>query len=170
MGIAIPGGEFSLLDTDGNVISGVDVVGELQYKGDNVTLGYAECGDDLVKGDENNGVLLTGDMAKRDPDGFYFIVGRKKRFLKIYGNRVNLDETERMVRDAFPGIDCACVGVDDHMSVFITSEEKSGDVQAYLSDKTGLNKIAFIVLYIGAIPRNESGKVLYSSLEVSDGL
>ena len=64
-------------------------------------MGYAECGEDLNKGDELGGVLRTGDMAKRDEDGFYFIVGRKKRFLKIYGNRVNLEEIDILIKEKF---------------------------------------------------------------------
>ncbi len=51
-------------------------------------MGYAECGADLAKGDERHGILATGDMAQFDEDGYYYIVGRKKRFLKIYGNRI----------------------------------------------------------------------------------
>ena len=80
MGIAIPDGNLNLIDVNGNVINEPDVVGELVYYGDNVTLGYAECEDDLRKGDERKGRLETGDMAKKDADGYYYIVGRKKRF------------------------------------------------------------------------------------------
>ena len=80
MGIAIPGGQFSLIDDNGNKIMDENITGELIYKGANVTLGYAESRSDLIKGDENHGVLFTGDMAKRDKDGFYYIVGRKKGF------------------------------------------------------------------------------------------
>ena len=94
MGIAIPGGRFELIIVDGTVIDKSDTPGELVYYGDNVTLGYAESGNDLIKGDERSGVLHTGDLAQFDEDGYYYIVGRMKRFLKIYGNRVNLDETE----------------------------------------------------------------------------
>ena len=165
MGIAIPGGEFFLLDVNGNIINETDAVGELLYKGDNVTLGYAECGEDLKKGDENGGMLLTGDMAKRDVDGYYYIVGRKKRFLKIFGNRVNLDEIEGMIKTAFPEIDCACGGSDDKMIIFITEDTKKNDILAFLSEKTGLNKAAFRVSFIFKIPRNDSGKILYSNLE-----
>ena len=67
-----------------------DTAGELVYYGDNVTLGYAEKGEDLIKGDERHGILHTGDIAQFDKEGFYYIVGRMKRFLKIFGNRVNL--------------------------------------------------------------------------------
>lgn len=165
MGIVIPNGQFSLIDENGNEITQPEVTGELIYKGDNVTLGYAECGADLIKGDENNGILVTGDMAKRDEDGFYYIVGRRKRFLKIYGSRVNLDETERMIKSQFKDIDCACTGIDDFMYVFITNEGRTEDVQKFLTNKTGLNHLAFRVRYIASVPKNESGKILYSALE-----
>ena len=86
---------------------------QADYYGDNVTLGYAVCQADLRKGDERGGVLETGDMAQVDADGYYTIVGRKKRFLKLYGNRVNLDELEQLLKAAFPGVDVACGGADD---------------------------------------------------------
>lgn len=152
MGVAIPGGRFELVD------------GELVYYGDNVTLGYAECADDLAKGDERNGRLETGDMARVDEDGFYYIVGRKKRFLKIFGNRVNLDETERLVKGAFPGVDCACGGVDDKMSIFVTDESKVQAVRDFVAGTTHLNFVAFEVRHLAQIPKNASGKTLYSEL------
>jgi acyl-coenzyme A synthetase/AMP-(fatty) acid ligase len=164
MGIAIPGGEFSLIDVDGNEIKEPETVGELVYKGANVTLGYAESGADLIKGDDRGGVLLTGDMAKRDADGFYYIVGRKKRFLKIFGSRVNLDETERLLNGAFESLDCACGGVDDKMTVFITDAGAADKVMKFLTEKTGLNRAAFLIVVIDKIPRNEAGKILYSEL------
>ena len=69
-------------------------MGELVYQGENVTMGYAESYFDLQKGDENDGLLHTGDLGMRDEDGFYYITGRLNRFLKMYGNRINLDEIE----------------------------------------------------------------------------
>lgn len=165
MGIAIPGGKFKLIDIDGKEITEPEKVGELVYEGPNVTLGYAECKSDLAKGDEWNGVLITGDMAKRDKDGFYYIVGRKKRFLKIYGNRVNLDECERMIQTQFEGMECACVGEDDHMRIYVTYEDKASEVSDFIVEKTGLNFKAFEVIYINEIPKNDSGKKQYKELK-----
>ena len=113
IGIAIPGGEFWLADPEGAPILEPETTGELVYRGPNVTLGYAENRFDLCKPDENHGELRTGDMAKRDAKGFYYIVGRKKRFLKLFGSRVNLDEVEGLLNRA--GIPCACAGVDDRL-------------------------------------------------------
>jgi len=165
MGIAIPRGEFSLIDVDGKVIVEPGVTGELVYRGANVTLGYAECGEDLIKLDEREGLLVTGDMAQRDEDGYYYIVGRKKRFLKIFGNRINLDEVELIIKDSFSNSDCACGGIDDAMYVFVTNETILEEVKQFIAKKTGLNHIAFKVRYVEAIPKNESGKTLYRELE-----
>lgn len=167
MGIAIPGGKFSLIDVDQNEIIESEITGELVYQGPNVTLGYAEKREDLVKGDENMGTLITGDMAKRDEDGYYYIVGRKKRFIKIFGNRVNLDETERMLNAVYENMECACDGIDDKMSIYITDELKKDEVKKYVSEKTGIHFSAFKVRYIPEIPKNEAGKTLYIRLENS---
>jgi len=164
MGVAIPGGRFSLIDVDGKEIVEPEVTGELVYEGENVTLGYAECAADLAKGDERQGRLVTGDMAKRDIDGYFYIVGRKKRFLKIFGNRVNLDETERLIKDRFQSIDCACGGVDDKMRIYITDADRTKDVQDFVAEKTHLNFKAFEIVPLDSIPKNASGKTLYSEL------
>ena len=164
MGIAIPGGEFSLIDEDGNIIDEHEIEGELVYRGSNVSMGYATCGDELTKNDDNNGTLVTGDMAKMDSDGFYYIVGRKKRFIKLFGNRVNLDETERLLKNIIS--DCACSGQDDEMVIYITDDKEIKNVKNFISQKTGINHQAFNVKCIPEIPKNSSGKTIYSKLRV----
>ena len=163
MGIVIPGGKFRLVDVNGNEVTTPHTTGELVYEGKNVTLGYAECGDDLSKGDERHGVLETGDMAQFDEDGYFYIVGRKKRFLKIFGNRVNLDEVDRLIKSEFQ-IEVASAGVDDHMYIFVTDEKNADPVRDFVIGKTGLNPIAFKVIVIGEIPKNDAGKTLYKGL------
>lgn len=166
MGIAIPGGEFKLIDINGRDITEPRVTGELVYKGKNVTLGYAECGEDLAKGDERGGILRTGDMAQFDEDGYYYVVGRKKRFLKIYGNRVNLDEVDRLIKAEFQNLDCASSGEDDHMCIFLTDGEKAELVREFVSRKTGLNISAFKIITVDEIPKNDAGKTLYKELSL----
>lgn len=162
IGIAIPGGRFELVDADDQVITAPDCIGELIYFGDNVTYGYAEKREDLALGDDRHGRLETGDMAMRDADGYYYVVGRKKRFLKIYGNRVNLVEIEELLAKA--GYETACVGEDDHMRIYTTTDH-TAELIRYISDKTGLNKAAFQAIRIDSIPRNDSGKVMYADLK-----
>ncbi len=163
MGIPIPGGKFTLIGKDGQKIAEPFATGELVYEGKNVTLGYAERGEDLINGDERHGILETGDMAQFDHDGFYYIVGRKKRFLKIYGNRVNLDEIDRMIKGEF-GIEVASAGADDHMYIFVTDVKKADPVRDFVINKTKLNPAAFRVIVIDEIPKNDSGKTLYKEL------
>lgn len=163
MGVAIPGGKFHLIDVNGNNITEPYVTGELVYEGKNVTLGYAECIEDLAKGDERHGILETGDMAQFDEDGYYYIVGRKKRFLKIYGNRVNLDEVDRLIKGEF-SVDVASAGVDDHMYIFVTDEKVVEPVRNFVINKTKLNPTAFKMIVIDEIPKNDSGKTLYKEL------
>ncbi len=162
IGVAIPGGKFSLRNSDNKEIIESNKDGELIYEGDNVCLGYAEKREDLSKGDENHRVLHTGDMARRDADGFYYITGRMKRFVKIWGNRCNLDSIEQLVKQLTS--DCACVGEDDKITVFITEPSLSDNVKKHLSIKTGFNTHAFNVIVIDKIPIKESGKIDYSIL------
>lgn len=152
IGVAIPGGQFSLAED-----------GELIYQGENVSLGYAECAEDLMKGDENHGVLHTGDMARVDEDGFYYISGRKKRFVKVWGNRCNLDQVEQLVKPITTT--CACAGVDDHITVFVTKDGLEKEIKDLLASKTGLNPVAFAVKVIEAIPVKDSGKIDYQLLQ-----
>jgi long-chain acyl-CoA synthetase len=163
IGIPILGGEFWLEDENGNVIEDYDTTGELIYKGENVTLGYAESCLDLCKDNENNGILRTGDMAKRDKDGFYYITGRKKRFLKIFGKRINLNEVEEHIKAE--GHDCVCTGTDDNLKIYLTELDDKDLIRVLFVNRYGINQTGFTIEYIDEIPRNQSGKVQYSALD-----
>ena len=163
IGIAIPGGKLSVRDVNDQEIQTPDVDGELIYEGPNVCMGYAECIADLATGDENHGVLHTGDVARFDSDGFFYITGRMKRFVKVWGNRCNLDATEQLVKAITTS--CACVGVDDKITVFVTKEGLETQIKDFLVEKTGLNVRAFEVRVIEAIPTLPSGKLDYQSMQ-----
>lgn len=163
IGIAIPGGRLSIRDVNDNEISEPNIDGELIFEGPNVCMGYAECIEDLSKGDENHGVLHTGDVARFDEDGFFYITGRMKRFVKVWGNRCNLDATEQLVKAITTS--CACVGVDDKITVFVTEEGLEERIKNYLVEKTGLNVRAFEVRYIDTIPTLPSGKLDYQTMK-----
>lgn len=162
IGIAIPGGTFHLEDVDP-----ATGVGELIYEGPNVTLGMAECRADLSKGDERQGVLHTGDLARVDEDGFYYIAGRKKRFLKIFGIRVGLDECERILQKAYVEVDCefVCVGTDDHLQIYTTDSTCAETAAELLADRLHISNRAVQAYYIAEIPKNASGKTQYNKLQ-----
>lgn len=164
IGKAIPEGELYLIDSHGNEIEDIESEGELGYRGPNVTMGYAMCKEDLLKDDEWRGEYHTGDIAYRDSDGCYFIIGRTNRFLKIYGLRISLDRTELLIKSKFD-IECVCTGTDDRMEIFITDETYKKKIIPYISKKTNIQPIMFHMNIVDEIPKNESGKINYSALK-----
>ena len=154
IGVAVPNGSLRV-DPD---------TGELVYTGPNVMLGYAECRDDLAKGDELRGVLKTGDLARQDADGFFYITGRMKRFLKMFGKRFNLDEVEQIVQGRF-GFPTACFGRDDLLMVAVEADsENAAAVVAMLSETFGVPKNALRVEAVRELPRTIRGKIDYQVL------
>lgn len=163
IGIAIPGGTFAVIDTEGREITAPETPGELIYRGPNVSMGYAETARDLAKGDQNSGILHTGDVAQFDADGYLCIVGRLKRFVKIFGNRVNLDQAEQIAKLFSP--DCACTGVDDKLTVHMTDASQGDSMRSYIAGKLGLHPSAIRIDIVSEIPKNSSGKVQYAQLQ-----
>ena len=164
IGQAIPEGKLLLVDEHGIEITKAGIDGELRYEGPNVTMGYSTSVEDLMKGDEFCGVYETGDVARMDEDGFYYIVGRKKRFLKLFGLRVSLDQSEKIIKDSL-GIECACSGDDNQMLIYITQKGMKEEVKNLIAEKTGLMAKWFDVREIDSIPRFESGKINYKELK-----
>lgn len=159
IGFAEPGGQLSIVDAEGNETYEGEATGEMVYRGENVTLGYA-CGvEDLLKGDENHGVMHTGDLARRDADGCYFIVGRLKRFLKIFGLRIGLDEVENLIRQEYK-TDCYCKGDDEKLVVLVTDAKLVDALPGFIEEKTHLFHKNIEVRLVDAILRNEAGKVI----------
>ena len=165
IGRAVPNGELSLIDEEGNPITTPNIEGEMCYCGKNVTMGYARKREDLLLGDERHGFIRTGDLAYFDEDGCYYIVGRMGRFLKLFGMRVGLDECERIIRGKYPNIECACVGTDEKMLVYITDEKFKTQVKDELVARLKLVASSFEVRIIKEIPKNEAGKILYTKLD-----
>jgi acyl-coenzyme A synthetase/AMP-(fatty) acid ligase len=159
IGFAEPGGKLSIIDKDGVETFEGEAEGEMVYRGENVTLGYATCREDLLKADENHGVMHTGDMAYRDVDGCYYIIGRLKRFLKIYGLRIGLDEVEQMVKAEF-NTDCYCKGDDEKLVVLVTNSQLKELLPSFIEEKTHLFHQKVEVQVVKEILRNETGKVI----------
>ncbi len=164
VGIPIPGGVLSIVDDEGHEVLGTDETGTFVYSGPNVCLGYATSRFDLANGDEWNGVLVTGDLGKRDEDGYFYITGRKKRYVKVLGLRVSLDELEHIAKGQFPGVDVACTGDDRNIFVFHDTAERERDIHNALAAKTHLNRSVFRMRYLEHIPKLASGKTDYVSL------
>lgn len=153
IGIAIPRGSFELAEDS-----------ELIYSGPNVMLGYAYTFGDLAKGDELQGRLLTGDLAQQDEDGFWFITGRKKRFLKIFGLRINLDEVERMLEQVCNHT-VFCIGKDDYLVIVVTSKGNPEKIKQVMNAVYHLHHSSYTILPVEQVPYLISGKVDYGRLQ-----
>ena len=159
VGIPIPGGKITLRNNKKeNQRSG-----EIIYKGKNVSMGYAKNYKDLIKADENKGILATGDLAKKDKDGYLYVTGRKSRELKLYGHRVNLDELEDIL--THKGYKCICHGFDDQVMIFHTNKNYDKKILKNLSYITKINIDCFKLKHLKKFPFGENGKISYKSLE-----
>lgn len=161
IGIAIPQGNFDLIDEKGKLISEANQSGELIYRGPNVMLGYASNKEDLFDGTILT-ELRTGDIAQRDEQGLYYISGRKSRFLKIFGNRVGLDDLESSLRSL--GFVTICGGTDKHLVVLTLDVGKSSEIEAILSSKFKLTSHYSSVTEVKDFPLLPSGKIDYQKL------
>ncbi|WP_341675063.1 AMP-binding protein [Niveibacterium sp. SC-1] len=152
IGITIPGGTLSI--DPGN--------GELCYRGDNVMMGYAESREDLAQGDTLAGMLRTGDLARQDEDGYFYITGRLKRIAKVFGNRVSLDEVEQLL-EARLGLDAAALDAGDRLLI-VSERDAHEDIVALLRAQLDLHPSGFQTRCVPSLPRLPSGKKDYAGL------
>jgi len=165
IGYAIPGGRFELRRGDGSVIDGPDEAGELIYFGPNVMMGYAETASDFAS-PPMAPVLATGDVATRDGDGRYRICGRLKRFIKIFGERISLDEVERYAESQ--GWQLAAHGTDGELRLAVARGEVATVTKA-LAAWLAVPPKVIRAKALAVLPRTASGKIDYPALEACHG-
>jgi hypothetical protein len=154
VGVPIPGGRFDIDDD-----------GELIYHGPNVMLGYARSAEDLALG-RTIDCLRTGDLARRRDDGLYEIVGRRSRFLKLFGLRVDLDQLEHGLRAH--DVEALCTGDDTGLVVAV--EKGTPDPTPVICAEVGLPATAVRTLSLDELPRNANGKPDYAAVQRSADL
>ena len=156
VGIAIPGGSFTVEPLDA-APDGQDIghdVGELVYRGPNVMLGYADDAADLALGRTVH-ALRTGDLGRVRPDGLIEIVGRRSRFVKPFGIRVDLDGLERVLAEH--GIEAATAGTDTELVIAATTPS-TDRVRTIVADRTALPARVVRVVALAELPRRANGK------------
>ncbi|GAA3979970.1 AMP-binding protein [Actinomadura viridis] len=158
IGVPIPGGSFRLEPVPDRPGAGV---GELVYSGPNVMLGYAESPSDLALG-RTVGELRTGDLARLTPDGLYEVVGRRGRFVKLYGLRIDPRAVEESL--ARNGLTAYCAGDDEALVVAVTGGADAGRVRRLVADGCGLPGRAVRVHAVAEPPRLPSGKPDYRAI------
>ena len=153
IGIAVPGGSLRLEPSDAHPDPDT---GELVYTGPNVMLGYAHTPADLALG-RTVQELRTGDIARRDADGLYEIVGRRSRFVKVFGLRMDLQRVEAGLEA--DGVSACCVAVDDELAVAVEADESREDLRRLIAERCGLPVRAVRVVTVSRLPRLASGKI-----------
>lgn len=168
IGKPIPGGAFRLIDAKGREITGTDTPGELVFTGPGVMQGYALTRADLATPSRDGpGDLATGDIAERVENGFFRIVGRASRFLKLVGMRIGLDEVEAGLRAE--GLSLRASGTDATGLVLFATGISAADLDAKaaaLARRFCLPPHLVRGRVVDAIPLLPSGKVDYRALTI----
>ena len=113
IGKGIPGVTLDVFDADDRPVKPGEV-GEIVARGDNIMIGYLND----PKGSREtlrNGWLHTGDLAKKDRDGFIFLVARKKEIIKVGGKRISPKEIEEVIVAVPAVVDCLVEGIYDEV-------------------------------------------------------
>ncbi len=165
IGIPIPGG---LLRLEPLGESGEASPAQLVYEGDNVMMGYAEGPVDLALGDVQFGVLRTGDLGTVDDDGYFTLVGRLKRFAKLFGRRVSLEDVEREVESAFPVRAIATDGGDRlRLHVALDGAVRDDVLVAHLARFLTVPPPAIVIRRVSELPLTTTGKKDYKAAEAA---
>ena len=139
---------------------------EIVVTGANVFSGYASNAFELRKEcEKTDHSHATGDLGYLDDDGFLYICGRLKRFIKVYGHNVNLDHLESRLNDQFN--DIAVAGTENKIGIFFTNGSIIDEtIVDYLEEQFAFSRQAILVQKITEFPRLSNGKIDYKTLEL----
>ena len=159
IGKPIGNGKLKVMDK-GKSVDKFGKSGNLFFEGKNVCLGYANSYKDLYKKDENIGRIDTGDIGEFDKDGFFFITGRKKRFIKFFGNTINLDEIEKMIEKIDQKVMCK-INDDLIMIQYVDKKINKDVIKELLRKKMKINNNYIKFELVKKLNFSLSGKIIY---------
>lgn len=171
IGLPISSTICCLKDDDGNMITG-DNTGELCVKGPQVMVGYWQRDDETAKVIDSDGWLHTGDIARMDEKGFFYIVDRKKDMILVSGFNVFPNEIEDVVA-ALPGVlEVAAVGVPDEkcgeaVKLVVVKKDQNltaDEIKAYCREHLTGYKQPRIIEFRTELPKTNVGKILRREL------
>ncbi len=173
IGTPIEGVEMKVVDDDGNDVDQGEV-GEIVIKGHNVMKGYWDR-EDATKESIKDGWFYTGDMAKVDEEGYFFIVDRKKELIIRGGYNVYPREIEEVLYEHPAIMEAAVIGVEDaNMGeevgaavVLKEGEDLSEDeLKSYVKEQVANYKYPRKVWFADELPKGPTGKILKREIEV----
>ncbi|MED4933673.1 fatty acid--CoA ligase family protein [Heyndrickxia coagulans] len=163
--------ENKVVDELGNEVP-VGEVGELVVRGPNVMKGYYKMPEETAAA-IRNGWLHTGDMAKMDEEGYFYIVDRKKDMVIVGGFNVYPREVEEVLYDHPDVVEVAAVGIPDPnqgeaVKVYVVSKNKNLTEQElldYCKERLAKYKVPKEIEFLEELPKNTTGKILRRSLK-----
>jgi fatty-acyl-CoA synthase len=163
--------DVRLIDSKGADVANGEV-GELIIKGPHVCSGYFN-NQKATRESLYQGYFLTGDLARRDEEGFYYIVDRRKHMIISGGENIYPTEIEEVISRHPAVLDAAVVGVPDEKwgekvkAVVVLKEGESvaaGQITEFAREFLGGYKVPKIVEFRTQLPRNAAGKILKQEL------
>jgi long-chain acyl-CoA synthetase len=176
IGVPVRGVEMTLLDDDGKEVADGEV-GEIAIRGENVMKGYWQREAD-TKNAIPNGWFLSGDMAKKDEDGYFFIVDRKKDLIIRGGYNVYPREVEEALYEHEAVAEVAVIGIkDDDLGEEVGAAValKDGfdvdgeELQAFAKERLAAYKYPRAVWIVDELPKGPTGKILRREVEAPEG-
>jgi long-chain acyl-CoA synthetase len=171
IGLPVPSTECSVRDDDGRPLP-VGTAGELYVRGPQVMKGYWNSPDETENVMTPDGWLRTGDIARMDENGFFYIVDRKKDMILVSGFNVYPNELEAVL-STHPAVrECAAIGVPDDktgetVKVFIVRKDESLDadtVRRYCRMNLAAYKVPKYIEFRDELPKSAVGKILRREL------
>jgi long-chain acyl-CoA synthetase len=171
IGLPVPSTEACVKDDEGNMLPPGEV-GELCIRGPQVMAGYWQRPEDTAKSIDADGWLHTGDVARMDEKGFFYVVDRKKDMILVSGFNVYPNEIEDVIA-LMPGVlEVAAVGVPDEKSgeavkVVIVRKDPNlttEQVKAHARENLTPYKQPRIVEFRTELPKSNVGKILRREL------
>jgi long-chain acyl-CoA synthetase len=174
IGTPIWGVEMRLLDADGNQIPGTDEVGEIAVRGHNVMAGYLGLPEATAETISADGWLRTGDLARRDPDGYYYIVDRKKDMIIRGGYNVYPREIEEVLYEHPAVLEATVVGVPhpelgEEVAAAVVAKPgidlDPDELRQFVRDRLAAYKYPRVVAIVDELPKGPTGKVLKKEID-----
>jgi len=174
IGTSINNVENRVVDINGREVP-VGEVGELVVRGPNVMKGYYKMPEETAMA-IRDGWLFTGDLAKVDDEGYFYIVDRKKDMIIVGGYNVYPREVEEVLFAHDNIVEAAVVGYPDlnfgeavHAYIVLKEESAStaDDILAYCAKHMVKYKVPKVIEILDELPKNTTGKILRRSLKAT---